>query len=348
MNSDQALGLACAERGWRLQRLGDRLFVFDEHSGQMARVDERIAAALPESAYGTRLMDVLRNARDAGIGETRALTVSDDAFVVSLRLLGVRVDVHCAYQQCADAIGDFFSASVVEPTLSGPEVVVWCGLKTPGRHMFRARPDDDAGEPLRGVSVQTLRSSRKEWTSTLPPLPALGVWPFQERFAALHAAAVRTSKGKGVLIAGDRGAGKSTAALSLSGRLGAEMLGDETAFVHCRTSLVEPFPHAVGVWRNARKVQVPITELGVRICNHAVPVTVLLFLERRAEGVTETSRLSQSDSLRALLPHHRSAGASIGDAMQTLFRLAAEAESWLITYSVPDEMLAAVSDLVYE
>ncbi|MGH3866084.1 MAG: hypothetical protein ACRDQ4_08085 [Pseudonocardiaceae bacterium] len=38
----------------------------------------------------------------------------------------------------------------------------------------------------------------------------LASWPFKDRFAALHAATVRTAAGEGVLIAGDRGSGKST------------------------------------------------------------------------------------------------------------------------------------------
>lgn len=340
------LALACVQRGWRFRRLDGRLFVFDECSGQMARVDERIAATLPNLTHGVSLTEAFRQALDSSTVDTGSVTTGDEAVPVSLRLLGVRVDVRCTYSECADAITDFYSASLVEPGLSGPEVVVWCDLRSPGRQLFRARPDDEVGVPLRGVSVQTLRSPREEWRSTLPPLPALGSWPFRERFVALHAAAIRTTDGTGVLIAGERGAGKSTAALSLARRLGAEVVGDETAFIHCRTTLVEPFPHAVGVWSNGRKVQVPITDLGVRICDQAMPADVVVFLERRDGGVAETSRLSQAESLRALLPHHRSAGASMGDAMETLFGLAAESESWMITYSDLDEMRAAVGDLV--
>ncbi|MGB8200903.1 MAG: hypothetical protein WCF33_14625 [Pseudonocardiaceae bacterium] len=74
-------------------------------------------------------------------------------------------------------------------------------------------------------------------------------------------ATVRTAAGEGVRIAGNRRSGKSTTALLVSERLGAHVLCDETALIHCRTTVVEPFPHSVGMWRNGHKVQTPITEV---------------------------------------------------------------------------------------
>jgi hypothetical protein len=143
---------------------------------------------------------------------------------------------------------------------------------------------------------------------------------------ALHAAAIRLPDGTGVLLAGDRGAGKSTTVLALVERLpGVEVLGDETAFIHCRTAVVEPFPHAVGVWRAGEKVQVPMTQLCDRIARRPVEARRLLFLEPGHSGPDEVERLSPSRTLRRLLPHHRDAGASLGDSTQTLLDLA---EGW--------------------
>lgn len=343
--SEERLGLSCVERGWRFLRLDGQFFIFDERSEYLARVDESVVEKLRWSVPDGMLSDALNAlAHDSPV--IGGVPDSGEKTVVPLRLLGVRLDVHCTHKQCADVIGSFYSASLVSPRSSGPEVVVWCDMVSPDRYLFRSRPDHMAGVPLGGVAVQTLRSRRENWLSTLPPIPALGSWPFKDRFAALHAAAVRTGAGEGVLIAGERGSGKSATAVLLSERLGAEVLCDETAFVHCRTTLVEPFPHAVGLWRDGRKVQVPITEVAVKVAREAVRVSRLVFLERRSEGKGELRRLSQSESLRVLLPHHRDAGASIGDAMQTLLGLAAEADSWLVSYSRPDDLAEIVCELV--
>ncbi len=346
MGTDGLLGHSCVERGWRFHRLDSCTFFFDERSEYLVRVDDSLVEKLRMSAPPKGSLSVVLDALKRGRHEAEDVPDDGEKTVVSLRLLGVRVDVHCTHDPCADPIREFYSASLVSPHSSSPEVIVWCDTEGSDRYLFRSRPDRLAGAPLAGVSVQTLRSHRHDWTSTLPPVPALGVWPFKDRFAALHAAAVRTETGEGVLIAGDRGSGKSTTALLLSKRLGAEVLCDETAFVHCRTRLVEPFPHAVGVWRDGRKVQVPITETGVKIGCEPVHVSRLVFLERWTEGAADVRRLSRPESLRVLLPHHRDAGASMGDAMQTLLSLVERSNSWLVRYSKLDELADLVCELV--
>lgn len=354
-DQDSRLSLSCFERGWRYYRLDEDAFLFDERSEYLARIDDRVAQLLPGAAAamdsGSAEVGSLRavlaglarqrsDAEPPGVGAETGPTS-----VVSLSLLGVRVDVRCAHAACAAGIGAFYSASTVPGALSSPEVIIWCDWESPGRHLFRARPDDCTGVALEGVFVQTLRSAREPWTWTLPPIPPLACWPFKDRFAALHAAAVRTAAGEGILIAGDRGSGKSTTALRVSERLGAHVLCDETALIHCRTTVVQPFPHSVGVWRNGHKVQTPITEACTRIAREAVPIHRMLFLKPGA-SVSRVFRRSRSDALRELLPHHRDAGASIGDAMPTLLQLAARAECWSIEYTDRHELVDLVCDLI--
>ncbi|MDQ2873996.1 MAG: hypothetical protein M3Y33_03930 [Actinomycetota bacterium] len=344
MDSDGQLGLSCVERGWRYSQLDADTFFFDERTEYLARVDERIAGRLEGIVPDGSLSAVLRDLSERLERQTPAVHGAET--VVGLTLLGVRVDVRCTSQLCAEAIGSFYSASLVSPQSSSPEVVVWCDLESPGRYLFRSRPDDMSGVPFAGVSVQTLRSRKEAWAATLPPIPALASWPFKDRFAALHAAVVRTAGGEGVLIAGDRGSGKSTAALLLADRLEAEVLCDETAFIHCRTRLAEPFPHAVGVWRDGRKVRVPITEVCTRISQEPVLVSRLVFLDHRLKGSGQVCQLTRSDALRKLLTHHRDAGASIGDAMQTLLNLAAGSEAWSVEYSRYEELADIVCEVV--
>lgn len=176
-----------------------------------------------------------------------------------------------------------------------------------------------------------------------PAGPALASWPFKDRFRALHAAAIRTPGGDGVVLVGDRGSGKSTTALALMDTLpGTELLCDETAFIHCRTAIVEPFPHAVGVWRDGRKVQVPIVELCDRIARGPVEARRLVFLEPGHPGPDEGERLAPSNAFRRLLPHHRDAGASIGDSTQTLLDLADRLDSWVVRCSDPARLTELV------
>ncbi|HWR49272.1 MAG TPA: hypothetical protein VN327_16935 [Pseudonocardiaceae bacterium] len=47
---DSQLSLSCAERGWRYSRLDEDVFLFDERSEYLARVDGRIARQLPGAA----------------------------------------------------------------------------------------------------------------------------------------------------------------------------------------------------------------------------------------------------------------------------------------------------------
>ncbi len=355
-DEDSQFALSCVEHGWRYFRLEGDVFVFDERSEYLARVDERIARLLPGAAamrsasaevvsLRTVLADLVRQPSEVKPPDIGAGLAPGSRPVVSLSLLGARVDVRCAHAACAAAIRAFYSASTVSSPSSSPEVVIWCDWEKPGRNLFRSRPEDCAGIPLEGVFVQTLRSARRPWTSPFPPIPPLASWPFKDRFVALHAAMVQNVAGEGVLIAGDRGSGKSTTALGVSERLGAQVFCDETALVHCRTTLVEPFPHSVGVWRNGSKVQTPITEVCTRIARKAVPVSRMLFLKPGA-SVSRVSRRSRSDALRELLTHHRDAGASIGDAMQTLLHLAAQAESWSIEYTDHHELVDLVCSLV--
>jgi hypothetical protein len=344
----EALELACVERGWRYAWLDGVPYMFDERREYLARVSpavlDRLSVEVPLGTLGEVLRDLAEGPGTAG--ETQGASASGASAIVRLRLLGVRIDVRCAYQECAEEIASFYSASHVTEQSSSPEVIVWCESEHADRYLFRSRPDDEAGTPLAGVFVQTLRSPRQPWTATLPPIPALASWPFKDRFVALHAAAVRAQDGTCFLIAGDRGSGKTTAALSLADRLGVAVLCDETAFVHCRTAVVEPFPHAVGIWRDDRKVRVPITEVCPTIGSDPALISHLVFLQRREGQAARVSRLPKARALRFLLDQHRDGGAPIGDAIQTVMHLADQCEASLIDYSATEELVDALCGLI--
>ncbi|MBO0801492.1 MAG: ATP-binding protein [Nocardiopsaceae bacterium] len=347
MDEAGELDKVVVDHGWRYTWLGNDPYVFDERTEYLARISPIVLGGLGTATSAGPLGEVLRNLAETASdgGEAATAEAAGDGVTVRLRLLGVRVNVRCAYQECADEIAAFYSASHVPEQASSPEVIVWCETRGAGRYLFRSRPDDHAGTPLDGVSVQTLRSPVQPWTSSLPPIPPLGSWPFKDRFAALHAAAVRLASGECILIAGDRGSGKTTAALALAERLKANVLCDETAFVHCRTNVVESFPHAVGVWRDGRKVRVPITDVCSRIGTEPASISRLVFLRRSAGGRARVSRLTKPQTLRFLLDQHRDSGASIGDAMQTMLNLAERCDASVVDYSVTTDFIDALCEL---
>lgn len=103
MDEAGRLDKVTVDRGWRFAWLDNDPYVFDERTGE-----------------------VLRNlAENAGEGsEANAAEPDCNGVTVRLRLPGVRVSVRCAYQECADEIAAFCSASHVPEQASGPEVIV--------------------------------------------------------------------------------------------------------------------------------------------------------------------------------------------------------------------------------
>lgn len=341
VDKGEALHQRCAERGWRSRRVGHELYLFEESTNYLVRVADTLLGPLVASPTGS-LEQCVAEALHGETGKVDAQPGPE--WVVPLTLLGVRVDVYCDHEACAEGIASYFSATYQPKPLASPEIIVRCTRPEADRLLFRARDLADAGTALDGVTVAPIGEPPTPWTSTNQPLPPLDIWPFRDRFIALHAAAVRSTSGDGILLAGDRGAGKTTAALRLAVSHGADLLSDETAFIGCRTNVIQPFPHAVGLWKGDHKVQVPLADVCTSVCLQAIPATRIIFLNR-AEGQREIRKVSPEESLRHLLRHHRHAGASDGDAMTTLLGLAAELDAWAVSYEHHEELGDAVSGL---
>jgi hypothetical protein len=111
-----------------------------------------------------------------------------------------------------------------------------------------------------------------------------------------------------------------------------------------RVRQVDDGAAGIGAARRAR-VQTPITEVCTRIAREAVPVNRMLFLKPGAPA-SRISRQSRSEALRELLAHHREAGSSIGDAMQTLLHLASRTESWSIEFPEHHALVDLVCDFI--
>jgi len=156
-------------------------------------------------------------------------------------------------------------------------------------------------------------------------LPPLSLAPFSGRFVALHAACVWREDFGGVLIAGTRGAGKTTVALALAQRHGFDLLTDETAFLRVRSLLVEPFPRALGVFKNARgrsaKFNVRADRAVPRVRREACVIRRAVFLQPCPDVGLRIRQIDRETALAALLSAARRSGVEVQETVISLFEL---------------------------
>ncbi|MGH3568996.1 MAG: hypothetical protein ACRDRH_23820 [Pseudonocardia sp.] len=262
-----------------------------------------------------------------------------------LRLLGARILVRFTHDECLRGVARYFSCSHDDSACS-PDVVVHCDWPQAGRYLFRARPAEADGVPLGGVQVQAYgENGIRTWVSMHPPLPPLALPPFRDRFAALHGAVVRRPDGGGALILGERDAGKSSCAIELSRQPGVEVLSDETAFVHLRTAIAEPFPQSVGVWSGGRKVAKPAAEVFPQVADRpAVIDHVALLHPQRTVGEDHMGifEISPVEVLRALMPHLRDVCSSLDEVILTLDHIVRSTRAVNVRFGDRAEMLQLI------
>lgn len=124
---ESSIALHCLRRGWRRRRLGDELFLFDEQTEYLARVDDLAARRLAQAGTASTLREALAAAVDgtgADGGEVGPKPPTRAEDVVALRLLGVRMNVRRLHRRCGDEIRSYFSASAAELETASPAVVV--------------------------------------------------------------------------------------------------------------------------------------------------------------------------------------------------------------------------------
>jgi hypothetical protein len=268
------------------------------------------------------------------------------SYVASFAVLGGHVLVRARHARCLAGIEDHLSAARIEPWTT-PDQIVECTWPEAGRYLFRSRSSRPGGvEPLAGVrvfahgQVEPARAVEAgeagEWPFTDPPLPAFRLSPFRDRFVGLHAAAVALPAG-GVLVAGARGAGKSTVALDLVNHLGGALLTDETVFLHRRTAIVEPYACPVGIWEDGRlKRRAPATLACRRVATAPAAIGALVLL-RRVPGPAGVKSLGAAEAFQGMLSHHVDVGSSPDEAMITLAMLARQVPAATATWcSYPD------------
>lgn len=266
----------------------------------------------------------------------------NDVFV---RALGTDILVRCSSTECANDIRRFFGP-LAEPPWRSPDLVIECSWKRADRYLFRARPAD-AEPTLAGISV-TCADGTHTWKSHHPPILPMSCPPLAGRFLGLHAAAVQApAPRRGVLLAaGVRGTGKTTLALKLVNEHGWSLLTDETAFVHVRTQLVEPFPRPVG-YRSTREEPKRFDPADVACRSIArsaglIDVVVVLVL---GSGSPTLARLSEGDAMRHLLDHRVEVSGDVSEGVTTLAQLVRAAPVYRLTFEEYRDLCDAVEEL---
>lgn len=239
-------------------------------------------------------------------------------------MLGGLLGVIAPHRACAADIRRFLGPMSAE-TYRTPDLLILCTQRRASKFLFRAR-ESDGTVPLDGVYFR--RPGDKDWSPWLsadPPLPPLSLDPFAGRFLALHAACVWREDLGGVLFAGTRGAGKTTMALALARRHGFDLLTDETAFLRVRSVLVEPFPRALGVFKNTRgrsgKVSVRADRAVSRVRREACVVRHAVFLKPCPDGRLRIRHIDRETALAALLTAARRSGVEVQETVISLFEL---------------------------
>jgi len=139
--AEVALQALCTQRGWRSQRLGSDLYLFEDLSETLVRVDNDLVRRLLRSDLSASLRQALAQAVTAGSRRELPAGLCDcrNGYVVALDMLGVRLDVLCDHEACADGVRSYYSALYQPAPTASAEVVVRCSWPVADRYLFRAR-----------------------------------------------------------------------------------------------------------------------------------------------------------------------------------------------------------------
>lgn len=214
----------------------------------------------------------------------RCGTYSDSAHSLTryIDLLGLLFEVECLNTQSLATLELVFGALTQPTSLRSADVKLRLSDQCEPRYLYRQHPSDSVA--LAGVEVwNTVLSAYEPWTSTEPPLMPMSHPALSQRFLALHAGCVQLDT-KCVLFVGERGTGKTTLARRLCD-FGGKLLTDETAFIHRRSTMIEPLPLAMGVRQS--------DGIGKRLAQIA---TMNIAVQQRCQTVSHCVSLRRGDN----------------------------------------------------
>jgi hypothetical protein len=220
---------------------------------------------------------------------------------------------------------------------------------------------------LTANGAHVLVDARQSWQPLMATCAMNWVMRMQRDVLFFHSAAVGIG-GAGVLIAGDKGSGKSTLSMALAAK-GHEFLGDEIAAVRPRTLEVSPFRRAVSVRSGPQSPRVEqllrntcVTEqfpdgttrrraeagkLFPREVAHSLPLRWIFFLLSFEDRPRAEAFIPRSADLRMLAPMPCTFwGASPAPPIMEVAKLLSNANCYLLHPGLPEETAGLVEEIV--
>lgn len=249
-------------------------------------------------------------------------------YEITLRMLGCNIKVICSFEECVVGIRDYFSPLIISQSLSSPDVILACNWEKASRYLFRSRERTDE-KILDGVFYLSPETGKLcNWDFYSPPIPPFSMFPVKGRFVGLHASAIERDN-TAILFVGAKGSGKSTTAVnmtSLDKDIG--LITDETALIHVRTNIIDPFPRSVHLWEERagilEKVSIPADEIcgNIRLKPSFVKRIIILDpLEGTSMVKYGLTDISPVEGAQHLMKHHLDTSTNYHESVSTLMNL---------------------------
>jgi len=240
---------------------------------------------------------------------------------VDLEFLGVSMRYLCEERTVAERISSLY-ASMIPQLRRSPDTLVKLGRRVDFDRLHRSvegERDD----------VHVRPSDADEWTpgsSNLPIIPAMQSPALAGRFCALHAALLSSSYG-GLLMCGERTAGKTTAALLARRLLPATVLAEETVLLD-DMGRVYGVPLPIRERNDGERVARALPNPPPSAQINALVPSVIVVLEAATGAPSWTEVASREEQMRLLAPHLRVLDGPLGRATASLLRLLRGAQVW--------------------
>lgn len=202
--------------------------------------------------------------------------------IISLQILDVGINIHCANPRVQDLIIKNFGALRVRNTFPDEKADIEYSVETEGDNLFHIR---------RGGELIIENADVYDLIYFLEKDITVELQKIRKDLLFIHAAALEYN-GRACLIVAPSGSGKSTTTWALLHH-GFGYLSDELAPINLSTMRVSAYPHALclksdppspyglpeHVIRTVATVHVPVEYLPAGICENPVPLAAIFFLK---------------------------------------------------------------------
>lgn len=266
-------------------------------------------------------------------------------YSLDVELLGSRLRLQSEDGEIAAHIQEDLGA--LAPRLRrSAEVLVCAAPGQPWNPAYHAVPGPRAGFQVR----QRRGEVWEDVAPSLPVVPPVGSPPFAGRFLALHAALLVAPSGRGLLVCGDPGTGKTSAALWAGGIEGASVATDELAMLDLQTGLLYGIPIPLAVRQSGEedgaRTHLPLAKAGA-VQGGAIRLRDVVVLEARGAGPRPPARAgSAQEAFGWVVPHLRWVGADAVSTIAGLTTLLEGAAVWKLAVcpgpALPAELARAL------